>query len=52
MGEGKARGVLADIFNDGAKQQRQLSPADCTEVWASRLKSGDRPLKPSAHRPG
>ncbi len=34
-----ARGVLADIFNDCAKQQRQPSPSDCTEALRLELRN-------------
>ncbi len=34
-----ARGVLADIFKDCAKQQRQPSPSDCTEALRLELRN-------------
>lgn len=34
-----ARGVLADIFNDCAKQRRQPSPSDCTEALRLELRN-------------
>ena len=34
-----ARGVLADIFKDCAKQQRQPSPGDCTEALRLELRN-------------
>jgi CRISPR-associated endonuclease/helicase Cas3 len=34
-----ARGVLADIFKDCARQQRQPSPGDCTEALRLKLRN-------------
>ncbi|HEY5706336.1 MAG TPA: DEAD/DEAH box helicase [Terrimicrobiaceae bacterium] len=34
-----ARGILSDVFNDCAKQQRQPSPSDCTEALRLELRN-------------